>query len=838
MAAIIKFTALSGVDERSPLCYLLQIDEAHILLDCGWDEALDEQSLKAIQLYAPQIDCVLVSHPDLAHLGGLAMLAGRYNLPPSCPIYATIPVHKMGQMFMYDLWMSHAEMQGEGALPFTLDDVDAAFERITTLKFQQRVVVPLGAKTKPITIIPHAAGHMVGGTIWRIITEGEDIVYAVDFNHQLERHLNPTELKDLFQYERPSILISNSFNYGAESVPRKTRDRLFLDSIVNTLINPKDGSAGGSVLIPTDTAGRVLELAQVLDKQWEKYKNFPIVVLSHISRTVMNFAMAQIEWMSAKMQKEFETTRSNPFSFAHIKMCQTMEELAQVAKEGTPVVVLASMEGLTSGFARDLMLKWAENPKNLIIFPNNSPASDLAKSLVEKNRQIVIDVKTRIALEGEELDEYLREQEEAEMELAALQTDAADDDNAADDAVPMQTASGSGSAGYGSGQHRGSAAADGSQLLHQLDADLEDEEDEDDELKILRAIHAAPGASTSDSAPGRGGRSTGTSSGGRHRFKHDIYMLGDEARLSKRGDFFKQTRTFPMFPFVEQHRKKADEWGEVIRRSDYQILTEEFTDTLKPLASTSSSAGTSHATAMVTGEEETGLESTLKLDTSQIKQQLHATAHNRPSKTVSKQVALQIQCTVKHVDLEGRADSMSLATIFESVNARQLILVHGSATSSNELESALRVKMPQCKVTIAALNTTIDASSEHNIYQVRLRDSLMSTLKFSTTGMFELAYFHGQIHVPTGGKTTLELDVLPAHLVPGHAQVFVGDPKLYEVKEVLIEAGFHAEFVQGVLVCNDTIAIRKQDQAFAIEGGLSEDYFAVRDVLYDQFAIV
>ena len=50
MAAVIKFTALSGVDERTPLCYLLQIDEAHILLDCGWDEALDERSLEAIRL--------------------------------------------------------------------------------------------------------------------------------------------------------------------------------------------------------------------------------------------------------------------------------------------------------------------------------------------------------------------------------------------------------------------------------------------------------------------------------------------------------------------------------------------------------------------------------------------------------------------------------------------------------------------------------------------------------------------------------------------------------------------------------------------------------------------
>ena len=39
-----------------------------------------------------------------------------------------------------------------------------------------------------LTITPYAAGHMVGGTMWKIIKDGEeDIIYAVDFNHKKER---------------------------------------------------------------------------------------------------------------------------------------------------------------------------------------------------------------------------------------------------------------------------------------------------------------------------------------------------------------------------------------------------------------------------------------------------------------------------------------------------------------------------------------------------------------------------------------------------------------------------------------------------------------------------
>ena len=39
MTSFIKFTALSGALNDDPLCYLLEIDQTRVLLDCGSDEA-------------------------------------------------------------------------------------------------------------------------------------------------------------------------------------------------------------------------------------------------------------------------------------------------------------------------------------------------------------------------------------------------------------------------------------------------------------------------------------------------------------------------------------------------------------------------------------------------------------------------------------------------------------------------------------------------------------------------------------------------------------------------------------------------------------------------------
>ncbi len=53
--------------------------------------------------------------------------------------------------------------------------------------FQPHPLSPPG-KGHGLTITPYAAGHMVGGTMWKIVKDGEeDIIYAVDYNHKKER---------------------------------------------------------------------------------------------------------------------------------------------------------------------------------------------------------------------------------------------------------------------------------------------------------------------------------------------------------------------------------------------------------------------------------------------------------------------------------------------------------------------------------------------------------------------------------------------------------------------------------------------------------------------------
>lgn len=44
---------------------------------------------------------------------------------------------------------------------------------------------------------------------------------------------------------------------------------------------------------------------------------------------------------------------------------------------------------------------------------------------------------------------------------------------------------------------------------------------------------------------------------------------------------------------------------------------------------------------------------------------------------------------------------------------------------------------------------------------------------------------------------------------PGHQAVFINEPRLSDFKQVLLREGIQAEFVGGVLVCNNMVAVRR-----------------------------
>ncbi|XP_071079968.1 cleavage and polyadenylation specificity factor subunit 2-like [Haliotis cracherodii] len=763
MTSIIKLHVFSGSQGESPPCYMLQVDEFRFLLDCGWDEDYSMDHIRELKRHLHQIDAVLLSYPDQQHLGAVPYLVGKAGL--SCPIYSTIPVYKMGQMFMYDLFQSRHNTEDFDV--FTLDDVDAAFDKIIQLKYSQTIT--LKGKGHGLQITPLAAGHMIGGTIWKIVKDGEEeIVYAVDYNHKKERHLNGCVLE---MFNKPSLMITDSFNATYNQPRRRLRDEQLMTTILQTMRND------GNVLVAVDTAGRMLELAQLLDQMWRSAESglspYSLALLNNVSFNVVEFAKSQVEWMSDKIMRAFEDNRSNPFQFKHLKLCHNLAELARVPE---PKVVLASTPDLQCGFSRDLFTAWCTNAKNSIILTNRTSPGTLARWLIDnqQNKTVTMEVRRRIRLDGPELEDYMKKKQEKKAQEKLKKTE-----------------------------------------LSKLD--LADESSDESEAEMEVEAYG--------SKPGKG--------------KHDLMIQGEG---KQRSGFFKQAKkSYPMYPFHEE-KIKWDEYGEIIRLEDYTIL-----DVVAPDED------------MATNETATA-DDTMQ-DVSDV-----------PTKCISSNVTLDINASVLYIDFEGRSDGESVRKILSQIKPKQLVLVRGSSEATDALADYCKSQsIVQGNIFTPRVGEVIDATTESHIYQLRMRDHLVTSLMFSKARDIELAWIDGYLNMSTDKTDTgamfeieegdaidqekrrlkaLEdekeaqdliptLESFPPTQVPVHTSVFINEPKLSDFKLVLLQEGIPCEFVAGVLICNNAVAVRRNEAGrIQLEGALCDDYYVIRDLLYQQYAIV
>lgn len=396
MGTSVQVTPLCGVYNENPLSYLVSIDGFNFLIDCGWNDHFDPSLLQPLSRVASTIDAILLSYPDTLHLGALPYAMKQLGL--SAPIYSTEPVYRLGLLTMYDQYLSRKQVSEFDM--FTLDDIDSAFQNVTRLTYSQNH--HLSGKGEGIVIAPHVAGHLLGGTIWKITKDGEDVIYAVDFNHRKERHLNGTVLES---FVRPAVLITDAYNALNNQPPRRQRDQEFLDSIMKTL------RGDGNVLLPVDTAGRVLELILILEQYWSQHHlTYPIYFLTYIASSTIEYVKSFLEWMSDSIAKSFEHTRDNAFIVKHVTLLINKSDLENVP-DG-PKIVLASMASLEAGFAHDIFAEWATDAKNLVLFTERGQFATLARMLQADPppKAVKVTMSKRVPLVGEELIAYEEEQ--------------------------------------------------------------------------------------------------------------------------------------------------------------------------------------------------------------------------------------------------------------------------------------------------------------------------------------------------------------------------------------------------------------------------------------------
>jgi cleavage and polyadenylation specificity factor subunit 2 len=312
-------------------------------------------------------------------------------------------------------------------------------------------------KNATLAITPQLSGLVVGGCYWTLRRLSDDamIVLAPTYHHAKERHLSgctihkfginadalitmpggprgllgqlytsPPSTTSTTLQQQQRTTVSDDEGMIVTTKKKKTKKEIYADLINRRgpgrgnkpiLSPPVDNRSeselvdsimaalrrDGNVLLPVDASGRVLELLLILDRHWDRNRlsdAYNLCWIGPMCPNVIEYARAQLEWMSPPLGAQFDSQRGHPYGLRNVHLCTSVSEMETLiggSKGGggetmsNPTCVLASGATLDNGPARDLLLRWGGNPDNLVLLTDSTrcvPRGDVLYSRRRRRR--------------------------------------------------------------------------------------------------------------------------------------------------------------------------------------------------------------------------------------------------------------------------------------------------------------------------------------------------------------------------------------------------------------------------------------------------------------------
>lgn len=799
--------------------------------------------------HIPTLSLILLTHATPDHIGAFIYCCKSFPLFAQIPIYATSPVISMGRALMQDLYTSEplassflpsmsasapansptlntgvelveqskqtvtGNEDATGILlpPPTTEEIAKYFSMIHPLKFSQPhqpLPSPFSPPLNGLTITAYDAGHTVGGTLWHIQHGMESIVYAVDWNQTRENVVPGAAWFDVTaaagsgtqiieQLRKPTALVCSAKGADKYALPggRKRRDARLVDMIRSSV------TKGGTVLIPTDTSARVLELAYVLEHAWRDIqaeadnpmKGTEIYLVCRKAHGMMRLARSMIEWMDKSIVREFEageggdaandqsskkkgttgTTKSaGPFTFKHLKLVEHRPKLERILANDKPKVILTSDASLDWGYSREVLQHIASGKNNLLLLTQSFASSEASAN----------NLKTRL---GQEI-----------WRIYEQRVDGVANEKAADDEMLEQVHTGGRSLTVTTIE-RGPLEPDDIMLYQQYLAtqqQLQRDAQGGGETGLNEpgdALDDASSSSSEDSDEEQGGKVLNVSTSLAHSNRSKMALsdadLGVNVLLRRKNVYDFDVRGKKgrdrMFPYVSS-RKKSDEYGEFIQPEDYLRAEEREEVEEQPQRGKDGRIYTNFTAKRKRGDGNDDQKSTrgkkrkddLAADVSAVDfvsvagdddSSSESDDNNEeqevqgPARAVLSSKTITLNLRIAFVDFAGLHDKRSLEMLIPLIEPRKLILTGGSEKETVELAK-------QCREIVAAktavelgesskmlidiftpkLHETVDASVDTNAWMVKLSRALVKKLKWQNVRNLGVVALTGQLRGP------------------------------------------------------------------------------------------
>jgi metallo-beta-lactamase family protein len=378
--------------------YLLESDQARILVDCGLFQGLKELRLKnwaELPFRAASIDAVVLTHAHLDHIGFLPRLV-KQGFQRS--IYCTPATAELARIILLDaakIQVSDAEYANRKgiskhhpALPlFDVHDAQQAIRRLVTIPLDKWFTPAAGIDCRF-----HDAGHLLGSAMIETKVENRGqppltILFSGDvgrFEAPLYHDPTPPPACD--------YLICES-TYGDREHPRVN----VLEQLARTVNEAVH--RGGVILVAAFAIGRAQQLIYLLEllAKQGKTPELPIYLDSPMAVEATEVYCRH----AADHDLSEGTLTAGVFDGPNVHLARTVDESKRINHVGGPAVIIASSGMMTGGRILFHLRQRLPDPRNTVLLGGFMADGTRGRKLLENAPTLRIhgqDVPARAAI--------------------------------------------------------------------------------------------------------------------------------------------------------------------------------------------------------------------------------------------------------------------------------------------------------------------------------------------------------------------------------------------------------------------------------------------------------
>jgi metallo-beta-lactamase family protein len=355
--------------------FLFEHGGARVLVDCGMfqgERDLRRRNWAAFPVEPSTIDCVVISHAHLDHVGWLPRLvaqgfAGPVHLSPYTAELAAIVLRDAAHLQEEDAEYAGRKGYSRHSPPLPLFDTEQAERAIAAFApIRPGAVARIGPD---VTVRLHRAGHILGSSTVELragdragdgggdragdgTPDGRAVVFSGDLgrpDHPLLRPPDPPPAADVIVVES---------TYGNRDRPPRRLDR-FAEAVAAAL------GRGGVVLIPAFAVDRTEVVLMALRELMAdgRLPRVPVYVDSPMALA----ALAVYRRASAGGPDLRALPPGDPFDPGLLHAARTVEESVALNSPDHPCVIVSASGMATGGRVVHHLAALAPDPRNLIV---------------------------------------------------------------------------------------------------------------------------------------------------------------------------------------------------------------------------------------------------------------------------------------------------------------------------------------------------------------------------------------------------------------------------------------------------------------------------------------